>query len=78
MIVTAVGGTLNNKTSKQAINLFESKVINSYQWNPTQAKLSRIVGIYDIDTITVLAAQVEVINKNLDGLTLMNLAPVMS
>ena len=42
MINIAAGGTLNNITPKQAIDMFESMALDSYQWNPVQTKLSRV------------------------------------
>ena len=47
--------------------------MNSYQWNRTRSKPSRIARIYDVDTVTVLATQVKAINKKLDGLALLKL-----
>ena len=64
MIDATASGMLNNETVEQAIDSFESMAMNSYQWNPIQAKPNRAAEIYDADVVTALAVQVEAVNKN--------------
>ena len=70
MIDAVAGGTLNSKTPEQAQDLIEQMTMNNYQWSTARTKLSRQVGVYDVDAVTALAAQMEAMNKKIDGLTL--------
>ena len=68
MIDAAVRGTLNTKMPEVAMELFKEKAMNSYQWHNSRAKSSKLTRVYDIDAITALAVQVEILSKKIDGL----------
>ena len=68
MIDAAAGGTLNSKTPKAAQDLIEQMVMNNYQWSTTRSKPTRTAGVYDVDAVTALAAQMEAMNKKIDSL----------
>ena len=69
--VSAVtGGSLYSKQPDVAQILIEEMATNSYQWSFERNKPSRIAGIYEVDALTTLAAQVEEITKRLDGIQL--------
>ena len=70
MISAVAGGTLNNKTPKQEQDLIEQMTMDNYQWSTARTKPSRQVGVYDVDAVTALTAQIEAMNKKIDGLTL--------
>ena len=59
---------MNAKTSKGSMEVFEEMAMNSYQWYSSRAKLGKTTHVYDVDTVTTLAVQVENLNKKIDGL----------
>ena len=63
-----MGGTLGKKTPKQAYELLEEMASNSYQWPIERLPVRRTSGVHNIDAITALAAQMQVLNKKIDGL----------
>ncbi|XP_031272256.1 uncharacterized protein LOC116130674 [Pistacia vera] len=68
MINAAVGGTLGKKTPEQAYELLEEMASNSYQWPIERLPVRRTSGVHNIDAITALAAQMQALNKKIDGL----------
>ena len=68
MIDVVVGGKLNVKMLEGSMKLFEELAMNSYQWYSSRAKSSKIAHVYDVDTVTTLAMQMENLNKKIDGL----------
>ena len=54
MIDAVVGGTLNTKTPKAIIELFEEMVRNSHQWHNFKAKFGKPTHVYDVDAVTTL------------------------
>ncbi|KAK8924214.1 hypothetical protein KSP39_PZI019126 [Platanthera zijinensis] len=67
-IDAAAGGTLNNKTPEAAQTLFEEMAMNAYQWNVPRSRPKQ-AGIYELDTSSTLALQVENLTKQLAGIT---------
>ncbi|MBN8124889.1 hypothetical protein, partial [Vibrio vulnificus] len=43
--------------------------MNNYQWYSFRSKSSKPAGLYDVDAITTLAVQVEILGKKIDGLS---------
>ncbi|XP_031260575.1 uncharacterized protein LOC116118743 [Pistacia vera] len=68
MINAAMGGTLGKKTPEQAYELLEEMASNSYQWLIERLPVRRTSGVHNIDVITALAAQLQALNKKIDGL----------
>ncbi|KAG8501202.1 hypothetical protein CXB51_003340 [Gossypium anomalum] len=68
MIDTAAGGTINNKTPEEAYKFIEEMSLNNYQWQVMRTNPTKIVGIYNVDSITMLPNPVELLNKKIDGL----------
>ena len=66
MIDSAAGGTLNTKTPKAAMELFEEMSMNSYQWHSSRAKSSKPTHVYDVDVVTAQVVQVEILTKKID------------
>ena len=54
MIDAAAGGTINNKTPEEAYEFIEEMSLNNYQWQVMRTKPTKIVGIYNVDSITML------------------------
>ncbi|XP_073028653.1 uncharacterized protein [Primulina eburnea] len=54
----AAGGTIFSKSPAQAYDLLEQMTINSYQWPSERSGLQRTAGVYAVDPITSLTAQV--------------------
>ncbi|XP_073061875.1 uncharacterized protein [Primulina eburnea] len=54
----AAGGTIFAKSPAQAYDLLEQMTINSYQWSSERSGVQRTAGVYAVDLITSLTAQV--------------------
>src|SRR5262249_30939398 len=72
MIDAAAGGTLNNKTLEAAYELIDEMATNSYQWQVDRAATKKQAGVHNVDAITALAAQIELLNKKIDGMSVGN------
>ena len=68
MIDTAAGGTINNKTPEDAYEFIEEMSLNNYQWQVMRTKLTKAAGIFNVDSVTMLSNQVEILNRKIDGL----------
>ncbi|KAG8486355.1 hypothetical protein CXB51_019840 [Gossypium anomalum] len=68
MIDAAAGGTINNKTPEEAYKFIEEMSLNNYQWQVMKTKPTKITGVYNVDSVTILSNQVELLNKKIDGL----------
>ncbi|XP_039143939.1 uncharacterized protein LOC120281068 [Dioscorea cayenensis subsp. rotundata] len=66
MLDVASGGSLCGKQRSATYSLIEEMTSNGYQWSSKRNKSVKVAGIYQVDAITTLAAQVEVITKRLD------------
>src|SRR5262249_26685393 len=69
MIDAAAGGTLNNKTPEAAYELIDEMATNSYQWQVDRAATKKQAGVHNVDAVTALAAQIELLNKKIDGMS---------
>ena len=61
----AAGGSLSNKTPTQAHDLMEEMAANNYQWHTARGKVGRQTGVHQIDATAALAAQVELLTKQI-------------
>ncbi|KAK5803030.1 hypothetical protein PVK06_030670 [Gossypium arboreum] len=68
MIDAAAGGTINNKTPEEAYEFIEEMSLNNYQWQVMSTKPTKTAGVYNVDSVTTLSNQVELLNKKIDGL----------
>src|SRR5262249_31434778 len=69
MIDAAVGGTLNNKTPEAAYELIDEMAPNSYQWKVDRTATKKQAGVHNVDAVTALVAQIELLNKKIDGIS---------
>ncbi|XP_073061697.1 uncharacterized protein [Primulina eburnea] len=61
----AAGGTIFAKSPEQAYDLLEQMTINSYQWPSERAGVKRTAGVYAVDPITPLTAQVSALTTQI-------------
>ncbi|XP_073061953.1 uncharacterized protein [Primulina eburnea] len=61
----ATGGTIFAKSPAQAYDLLEQMTINSYQWPSERSGVQRTAGIYVVDPITSLTAQVSALTTQI-------------
>ncbi|KAK5772406.1 hypothetical protein PVK06_048694 [Gossypium arboreum] len=67
MIDAAAGRTINNKTPEDAYEFIEDMSLNNYQWQVMRTKPTKIADVYNIDSVTMLSNQVELLNKKIDS-----------
>src|SRR5262249_17668767 len=70
MIDAAAGGTLNNKTPDVAYALIDEMATNSYQWQVDRASTKKQAGVHNVDVVTALATQIELLSKKIDGMSM--------
>ncbi|KAG8496909.1 hypothetical protein CXB51_008012 [Gossypium anomalum] len=68
MIDAAAIRTINNKTPEAAYKFIEEMSLNNYQWQVMRTKPTKTADVYNVDAINMLSNQVEILNKNIDGL----------
>ncbi|KAK5794258.1 hypothetical protein PVK06_035476 [Gossypium arboreum] len=68
MIDAAPGGTINNKTPEVAYKLIEEMSLNNYQWQVMRTKPMKAAGVFNLNMVTMLSNQVELLNKKINGL----------
>ncbi|XP_075515805.1 uncharacterized protein LOC142550615 [Primulina tabacum] len=61
----AAGGTIFAKSPAQAYDLLQQMTINSYQWPSERSGVKRTAGVYAVDPITSLTAQVSALTTQL-------------
>ncbi|XP_073049527.1 uncharacterized protein [Primulina eburnea] len=61
----AAGGTIFSKTPEEAYELLEQMTINSYQWPSERSGVQRTAGVYAVDPITSLTAQVSALTAQI-------------
>ncbi|XP_073046163.1 uncharacterized protein [Primulina eburnea] len=61
----AAGGTIFAKSPEQAYDLLEQMTTNSYQWPSERAGVKRTAGVYAVDPITSLTAQVSALTTQI-------------
>ena len=49
--------------------MIDEMATNNYQWQADRSISKRATGIHNVDAVTALAAQVELLNKKIDGLS---------
>ncbi|KAG8491750.1 hypothetical protein CXB51_015084 [Gossypium anomalum] len=67
MVDAAAGGTINNKTPEEAYEFIEEMSLNNYQWQVMRTKPTKAANVFNIDSVTMLSNQVELLNKKIDG-----------
>ncbi|XP_017970395.1 PREDICTED: uncharacterized protein LOC108660654 [Theobroma cacao] len=67
-IDAAAGGALMSKNAADAYNLLEEMALNNYQWPSERSGSRKVVGAYEIDTMSNLAVQVAALSKKIDTL----------
>ncbi|KAG8488733.1 hypothetical protein CXB51_016629 [Gossypium anomalum] len=68
MIDAVAGGTINNKTHEEAYEFIKEMSLNNYQWQVMRIKPTKTTDVYNVDSVTMLSNQVELLNKKIDGL----------
>ena len=68
MIDAATGGTINNKTPEAAYKFIEEISLNNYQWQVMRTNLTKAASVFNLDAVTMISNQVELLNKKIDGL----------
>ncbi|XP_062112485.1 uncharacterized protein LOC133823645 [Humulus lupulus] len=67
LIDAAAGGAFMRKNANEAYDLLEEMAMNNQQW-PSERSFSRkVAGMYEVDAISKLTAQVEALTKQLQG-----------
>ncbi|XP_048140761.1 uncharacterized protein LOC125316465 [Rhodamnia argentea] len=66
-IDAAAGGTLNNKSPKEAFDLLEEMVSNSYQWPIERLSTRKPNGIYEVGVSNAIATHFAALNKKIDS-----------
>ncbi|XP_073067167.1 uncharacterized protein [Primulina eburnea] len=64
----AAGGTIFAKSPEQAYDLLEQMTINRYQWPSERAGVKGTTGVYVVDPITSLTAQVSALTTQIAGM----------
>ena len=67
MIDAVAGGTINNKTPEDTYEFIEEMSLNNYQWQVMRTKPTKTSGVYNVDLVTMLSNQVELLNKKING-----------
>ncbi|KAG8500789.1 hypothetical protein CXB51_002801 [Gossypium anomalum] len=57
MIDAAAGGTINNKTLEEVYEFIEEMSLNNYQWQLIRTKPTKTVGVYNVNSFTMLTNQ---------------------
>ncbi|XP_068662928.1 uncharacterized protein [Aristolochia californica] len=68
-VYVASSGTLMSKTAKGATSLLEEMSSNNYQWPTERTMAKKVVGIYELEPIAVLSAQVASLSHQISVLT---------
>ncbi|XP_075507395.1 uncharacterized protein LOC142544222 [Primulina tabacum] len=74
----AAGGTIFAKSPEQAYDLLEHMTINSYQWPSERAGVKRTAGVYAVDPITSLTAQVSALTTQLAAMNKVSISETES
>jgi hypothetical protein len=62
---SAAGGGIMNKTLEEAFALIESMASHHFQWSSERVAVPHAPGIYSISSADSIAAQVEILNKQM-------------
>ena len=78
LVDTAAGGALFKKSAEEAHNLLEEMAINHYQWPSERATVTKVAGIYEVDPIVALTAQISTLATQVAALTKPQVASIES
>lgn len=74
-IDAAAGGALMGKSIDEAYDLLEEMASNNYQWGSERSSHRKVAGVYEIDALTTLTAQVAALTKAMQSA---NVQPVFT
>ena len=57
-----------SKTADEAYNLIEEIALNNYEWSNERGQPKRVGGKFDVDTLTLLTAKMDLMTQRLDHL----------
>ncbi|XP_022855695.1 uncharacterized protein LOC111376916 [Olea europaea var. sylvestris] len=69
VVDSAAGGALLSKTLNEAYALLDEIATNSYQWPSESSSAKKVAGLYEVDPITALAAQMSSLTNQIVVLT---------
>ncbi|XP_074570572.1 uncharacterized protein LOC141827240 [Curcuma longa] len=75
---SAAGGALMNKILEEAKDLIESVALNHHQWANERGNNPKTPGKYEVDTLTLLTAKMEALNKRFDNINVSKVNMVSS
>ncbi|XP_062089006.1 uncharacterized protein LOC133795570 [Humulus lupulus] len=67
LIDAAAGGAFMRKSANEAYDLLEEMAMNNQQWPSERSSSRKVAGMYEVDAISKLTAQVEALTKQLQG-----------
>ncbi|XP_062114643.1 uncharacterized protein LOC133825757 [Humulus lupulus] len=67
LIDAAAGGASMRKSANEAYDLLEEMTMNNQQWPSERSSSRKVAGMYEVDAISKLTAQVEALTKQLQG-----------
>ncbi|XP_062118241.1 uncharacterized protein LOC133831846 [Humulus lupulus] len=67
LIDAAAGGVFMRKSASEAYDLLEEMAMNNQQWPSERSSSRKVAGMYEVDAISKLNAQVEALTKQLQG-----------
>ena len=70
MVDATAGGSLMRRTPDDAYRLLDDMVNNVFNWQSERTN-RKPAGIHNINTLSSLSAQMELLNKKMDGLNVM-------
>lgn len=70
LIDVAGGGAFMSKSANKAYDLVDWMAINNYQWPTERGSQKNVVGVLDVDPITLLTAQVAALTKQVQKVIL--------
>ena len=65
-IDAAAGGALMAKTYEEAYQLIETMATNNYQWPTARMTQPTVAGIFEVDGVTAITAQISALSKKFD------------
>lgn len=68
MLDSAAGGTFMKKSPYEAYELLDKMASNNFNWQSERGVVRKPVGIHQVDAITSLASQVEMLTRKIDRL----------
>ncbi|XP_062113989.1 uncharacterized protein LOC133824999 [Humulus lupulus] len=77
IVDAAAGGALLAKTADESFTLMEEMATNSYQWPNERSGPRKVVGLYEVDQMTALNAQIAALQTQMAALSAQNNPTVM-